>query len=498
MMCMKMTPTINREQGSVLMISLLTITIMTLLCATSLYVASQNANSGMQTASWQQALTGAEGAIDQGIMALNTGSWTNWSKVGGTPPIGIRPTGGSAATSNPDSSHYNYLIPSAVSLQGEGNNSVTGWVTVDTAGLPLDNNGNQWYRVRATGVAGASGPPRVSNNKLDGNLRKLAFRFSRLAGGSIATPQASRTVEVIAQANAASIWVRGVLMKDKIQMSGGSYIDSFDSSNPFKSTNGLYDQTKRQSHGDVATVSTDGSDLGGMYVYGNLAYSGSPAVKNTQNVQGTISTPFSATIPTVSDPNWSPGSYSTMSLNLTQTLTVTGTQSNHTLIKTSGDLNLSGSNILTIVPKDTTTTYYVDIWVPGQFQVTGSAGIVQLPGVYVTIYVDNQIQMSGSTITNGNNTAASLTIIGIGNNQNVQLSGSANFIGVVEAPGDNLQISGSASYSGAFIGNTMQLSGGASIHYDEALNKNGGSSSVSYSFASWFEDNSDPKRSITY
>jgi len=32
-----------------------------------------------------------------------------------------------------------------------------------------------------------------------------------------------------------------------------------------------------------------------------------------------------------------------------------------------------------------------------------------------------------------------------------------------------------------------------------ALNKNGGSSSVgNYAFASWFEDNSDPSRGITY
>jgi hypothetical protein len=486
------------------MISLLTITIMTLLCATSLYIASQDANSGMQAASWQQALTGAEGAIDQGIMALNTGSWTGWITMSGAPPIGICPNGadgnngGSPANSYPDSSHYNYLVPSVVRLQGEGNPRVTSWVTVDTAGLPLDNNGNQWYRLRATGVAGASGPPRVSSNKLDSNLRKIALRFARYAGGSISTPQASRSIEVIAQANAASIWVRGLLMKDKIQMSGQSYIDSFDSTNPFKSTNGLYDLAKRQSHADIATINSDGSDLGGMYVYGNLAYSGTPAVKNTRNVQGTISTPFTATFPTVSDPNWTSGSYSTMSLNSTQTIIVSGTKSNHTLIKTSGNLNLSGSNILTLVPQDSNGPYYVDIWVPGQFQVSGLAGIVQMLGVYVTFYVDNQIQMSGQSVTNGNATAASLTIIGVGNNQNVQLSGQGNFIGVIEAPGDNFQISGQGSYSGAFIGNTLQLSGQASVHYDEALNKTGGSSSVSYSFASWFEDNSDPGRSIIY
>jgi len=486
------------------MIALLTITIVTMLCATSLYVASQNYNSGMQTASWQGALTGAEGAVDEAIMALNTGSWTGWIKMGGTPPVGTCPdgangdNGGSSANTYPDSNHYNYIVPPAVSLQGEGGNSVTSWVTVDTGGLPLDNNGNQWYRVRATGLVGAPGPPRVSNNKLDNNLRKIALRFARFTGNAITTPQASRTIEVVAQANGSSIWVHGLLMKDKIQMSGQAYIDSFDSTNPLKSTNGLYDPNKRQSHGDVATVNSDGSDLGNQYVWGNLAYSGTPAVKNTKNVQGTISTPFTATFPTVSDPIWSSGSYTTASLNSTRTITVTGTKSSPTLIKTPGDLNLAGQNILTFAPQDGNATYYATVWVPGQFQISGQAGIVQQQGVNLTIYVDNQIQMSGQSVTNGNNVASTLTIIGVGNNQNVQLSWQGNFIGVVEAPNDNVQISGQGNYSGAFIGYTMQLSGQAAVHYDEALNKSGGTSSVSYSFASWFEDNSDFKRGITY
>src|SRR6266446_5872116 len=64
------------ERGSVLLVALLTITILTLICATSLYVTSQNANAGMQTASWQQALTGAESGVDQAIRALNTSSWS--------------------------------------------------------------------------------------------------------------------------------------------------------------------------------------------------------------------------------------------------------------------------------------------------------------------------------------------------------------------------------------------------------------------------------------
>jgi len=63
----------RKQQGSVLITTFLTMTILTMICATSLYVSSQNQNSGSQTSSWQQALSGAEAGIDLGVRALNTG-----------------------------------------------------------------------------------------------------------------------------------------------------------------------------------------------------------------------------------------------------------------------------------------------------------------------------------------------------------------------------------------------------------------------------------------
>ena len=66
------------NKGSILMMALLSITILTLICATSLYIASQNTNSGVQTAAWQQSLTAAESGVDAAVRALNTGVWTNW------------------------------------------------------------------------------------------------------------------------------------------------------------------------------------------------------------------------------------------------------------------------------------------------------------------------------------------------------------------------------------------------------------------------------------
>src|SRR5438874_8197423 len=128
------TSSITAERGTILVIALITITILTLLCATSLYVASQNTNSVMQTASWQQALTGAESAVDQAINALNlnaqgsSSAWTsgtlNWYTQVASLPSTQPPAGSPAPTSTiasapPSSSSYNYLIPSPITLQGE-------------------------------------------------------------------------------------------------------------------------------------------------------------------------------------------------------------------------------------------------------------------------------------------------------------------------------------------------------------------------------------------
>ena len=130
---------------------LLTITILSMLCFTSLYIATQNANAGAQAASWQQALSGAESAVDQAIAALNTRTWTNWVTIAGSAP-NLQPQPGptpTAATGPPGTNQYNYLtnsitpqlaqynVNNTITTGGEGNNLVSCWTTIDTGGLPL-------------------------------------------------------------------------------------------------------------------------------------------------------------------------------------------------------------------------------------------------------------------------------------------------------------------------------------------------------------------------
>jgi hypothetical protein len=543
---------INRE-GSVLIIVLLTITILTMICATSLYITSQDANATTQTTSWQQSLTGAEAAVDQAMNALDTNTWTGWYTVTGSLPQSKPTNTSTPAIGAPAAGQYNYYIPATLSLQGEASNTMNMWVTVDPVNGTFKSNNNQSYRVRATGVVGAPGPARVSNQKLDNDLRKISLRYDRNAGTAVTTPQASRTIEVIAQSTGTTGGTVGVLSKKTFTMAGASdLIDSFNSTNPFYSVNGKYvngqyvdgqyDVSVRESHGDVGILDSTGSNLNnGGYIYGNLTYSGPAIGGKNKNVKGTISTPFTATVPPVSAPNWTAGTYSTsLPAAVGNVITIkgdpnasppTGTPSNPLLYKVS-NLNLSGNNssILITSPTDSKgnpITGYdnVEIWVTGaggagttingvlySMSITGNnSGITQDSNANVKFYIQGNTDIAGNGIVNQSNSASNLWMYGItpndGSTSTLLIAGNGDFIGVVDAPSYNTTITGSGtngghnaySFIGAVIANTITVTGNGSIHYDEALKDLLPSMGVAtYSYASWFEDNSDKARGITF
>src|SRR5689334_15488447 len=101
------TPVQLAQKGSVLLTAILTLTILSALCATSLYITSQNTNSTSQAASWQAALSGAESGVEQAYYALNKSQWTGWKTVSGSPP-GSQPTGGTTTTTKPTGGNYAY------------------------------------------------------------------------------------------------------------------------------------------------------------------------------------------------------------------------------------------------------------------------------------------------------------------------------------------------------------------------------------------------------
>lgn len=532
---------------------LMTITILTLICATSLYITSQDANATTQTTSWQQAMAGAEAAVDQAMNALNstnknTNAWTGWYTITSNSLPTAQPSPGATpfpagSGAMPVSGQYNYYS-SNFALQGEASNSVKMWVTVDNGSLTpttagLTNNNGQAYRIRATATVGAPGPRRVSNNKLDNDLRHISIMFNRLTGVATGSHgQASRRVELVAVPVPQDFWSRALTLKNEITMSGGAYVDSFDSSNPFKSINGLYDPSIRQNNGDIGLTNTksgnNSSNLGNSYVYGSIQYSG-PAIQNTTNVQGAVSTPFNATIPATVDPTtpawaatnnlaqYSSSQQSSSSLTFVSTgtnpytsyttsggiptttpaLTFTAASASNnasspTMIKVNGDFSLSGQNIFNIkTPSGGSGPYYVIIWVTGQFNTSGGSQVVQDPNVKVTWVVDGNITTSGNSYVNQSGRAANTSFVGVGTGKTFTDSGSSSFIGTLNAPGYDITISGNGAFVGSALGNTITLSGNGGFHYDQAL-ASANAPAANYAYASWFEDNSDPARGLIY
>ena len=529
--------TLGSEKGSVLIVALMTITIITLICATSLFIAAQNTNTGMQTAGWQQALTGAENGIDAAVRALNAyaspapsvspaAAWSNWYTIntalptptpGGSSVIGYtyEPTAtATPATAPPTSSKYNYLPSSKLTLNfpntgGEGATQVKTWVTVDTAGMTTsqDANGKQWYRVRSTAQTiyptGSALLKRVSNNRLDNDLRNsLMLQFNRDGGASLGP---TRTIEVVLKPLVAT--ASGgppFFLQNDLQMSGGGTIDHFDSTvtsaatfltspSTYRSTN--YNETL------VGMLNANGSDLKSTYVYGEVAYSTtSAAPKNTTNIQGTpkLLTPFSSTVPSVSDPVGTPDvTYAGGSPPFTTI--AAGTKNHPKLVKVNGSLTVPGGQSLTITaPNSGTDNNYITIWVTGDYTTSGSGFVSQASGVNVTWYVDGKMTTSGQSYNNADGKASETTFYLTGNNTNTPtftISGSGSFVGTITAPGYAGTISGTGSLIGSLVANSLNISGGASLHYDDSLaSSSGGPTSAigNYAFASWFEDNSDP------
>jgi hypothetical protein len=495
---------VTSERGSVLVTALITITIITFICATSLYVASQNTHAGMQSASWQQALSGAESAIDQAFNALNLSSqsspsaWTGWKSVKWNslptlPTTQPSPSGTPfpSATATPAPGYLNYYIPNTLNFSTgtEGNNSVSSWVTIDTTApspapspLPLiDNNANQCYRVRATGSAGVPGRKRVSNSRLDNDLRKLSLIFDRKAGGTVSSPVASRTIEVIAAPQTKNVSAYGIMLRNSINMQGNTLIDSFNS------VNGPYNLvTNHQSHANVATANSTGSNLHNEPIKGSLAYSG-PPIQGTGGVTGTISTPFNWSPPNTSNPSWTPSA------------TYTGVPGSNSFnanatpyVKIAGDFIVNGAPFSILGSPGSS----IEIWVTGQFQTTST--LIQSAGVHVKWYVDGNITTGGGSYVNSQGLASYTTFIGVGTGT-VSISGNTTFIAAVNAPGYNMTIGGTGDFIGSLAGNSLNMIGSGSIHYDEALASLGTSSSIAnYAIASWFEDNSDPSRGLTY
>ena len=394
------------------------------------------------------------------------------------------------------------------------------------AGL-TDKNSNQWYRIRSTGHARLSGLARVSNDILsDPNarrsnaLRKFSLRRIGLTGEDLTTgptpgPQAIRTIEQIVKPKTG--YSAALIARTSLSVTGNQTIDSYDSSNSFKSTNGLYDPAKRQGNGNVAVavpspgpVPSGALTIGsGEKVYGNAGTDAQIVggtnftdPNNTIQAPGTINNGFSIDLPAVPVPTWGTagnppinGSVTNVTTATTMTVNSDPTQNYYKIANITAPLTIAS------LPAGTTAT--VNIWLTGTATVKNGittysggmkpGGAITIPkGVTLKIYVDNGVSFhpgqngqNVGAIDNQNMDASTFLLYGVGiypgGNAGAGIdlhvgggSTIANFYGTVYAPYRYvlMKYDGNTNYDnlhgfyGSFVGNIMTVQG--SFHYDEA------------------------------
>jgi hypothetical protein len=469
--------------GSVLVWTVLIIAILSMVAAEALRVASTKYQNALQTSIWQEALLASESGIDLAITELRKSLYpppnNAWDPVNGW-------------TTDGTTNHGLTTVPNA----GLASTTMRVEVNVDAPPQLVDpGNGWQYYRIRTIGTLPVTGPARASDNKQDGRLRKLSLRWERFTNGvlisrSLESPEVSRRVEAI---------VRPVSSFDLAIMSVGTLdltnqnivIDSYDSSDPTKSTNGLYDVAKRQENGDIAT---DGNliEAGNAHIYGDVA-TNAGTVSGVANITGEERTDFYQEPVPVGEPSWPSVNATPSTVGGTTTLNASATKGSAASRYRLNQISISGGQTLTLAGAENGSPTYIEIHVTGDINVGGSSQIVLQPGVNASIYFAGNVDIAGNGMVNQNNQPMDLQLYGIqppsSSTQHVNLGGNGQITAAVYAPGHDITINGGGTNGhvfGSAVGKTVTMTGVTNLHFDEALSGTGKINN--YKIVSWFED----------
>ena len=474
------------EAGSVLIWTVLVIAILSLVGAEVMRVVSLKYQNALQTATWQESLVAAESGIDLAIVELRKSlypapnhAWEGWNDI---PGDGV-------------TSHGLTTIPNA----GLAGTPMTIEVNVDAPAQLKDQvNSWQYYRVRATGTMPITGGSRVTGSKEDARLRKLSLQWERFTNwvaspnpvSTAGSPHASRRVEAIVRP--VSSFEQAIMSLSTLDLTNQDIIvDSYDSRDPAKSTNGLYDVTKRQQNGDIAT---NGNliEAGNAHIYGDVA-TNSGTVSGAANITGIERTDFYQEPIPVSAPSWPSINPSPVTVNGNATITASPVRGSTASRYRLNQISISGGQTLTLAGKPDGSRTYVEVYVTGDVLVGGTSQLVVGPGVNATIYFAGNVNIQGNGMVNSNNQPADLELYGIepppNATQTVTLGGNGQLTAAVYAPGANISVNGSGSHGhvyGSFVGKTVMMNGVTNLHYDEALSKGGLINN--YRIVSWFED----------
>jgi hypothetical protein len=450
----------KRDQGSVLLVTMLVTAIMGITLASYLIMIQTQNTSVVRSQTWNSSIAITEAGIEDALQLINknsgnfmtltnwpaTAALDNWALVGPNLYYVRRYIG---------EDYYDVYVTNASTInpsvcsQGHAKwyntFALAGTPTIGTVGVTLQQNANVNRNVSVL-------------TKIDPifNVAMAALKTIDFSGKNIQT-------------------------------------DGFDSGDPAYSNNGLYplgNPSKTKASGDVVTDEVITNSLG----VGNA------------KIRGQVKTGPKGTVQigpggSVGDKAWVDGGslgiqpgYSAADMNVAfPDVTapigsfLPATSGNYTVNGNSYKyvFNVSGDYTISSL----TGSIYIGTNAHVRLKITGS---VNLTGANDAIFIDSSPTTSGSLqiymyadsfsikgqgIVNTSGNAANFTYLGMPSNTSVTFGGNATFTGSIYAPSANFTLGGGGSnpidFIGASVTKTVKMNGHFNFHYDENLRRNG-------------------------
>ncbi len=432
---MKITINSRGNAGGALWIALITCSVIGVVLTSYLTLIRAQNITTMRAQAWNDAMPVAEAGIEEALTHINTNGSTNWAANGWT-------LSGSVYTKTRDFTNYT-------------------WTT----------------------TISATDPPTIISTGRVATVVNGMFLAAANIGGINTTNSTFRVVRV--QTTRDGLFTKAMVAKNTIDMNGNNIkTDSFDSSNPLYSTNGMYDPNPNKvlDNGDIATnsgiinsISVGNADIwghastgpGGSLSIGSNGAVGSKAwvTGGNSGVQpGWFKDDMNVSFPDVVQPftsGFTPGSGS-----------VTGT--NYTYLLTNGNylmssMSMSGQNKM-YVSGDAVLV------ITGNMSMSGQSKIILATNASLKIYVKGaSASLGGNGVANNTGKAEKFAFLGLPTNTSLSLGGNAAFNGVIYAPSADFTLGGGGNNTLDFVGSsvtkTVKMNGHFNFHYDENLKK---------------------------
>ena len=271
-----------------------------------------------------------------------------------------------------------------------------------------------------------------------------------------------------------------------------TYIDSYDSSDPRYSTNGLYTFSKRRDMVGIATLSSNNPAIntGTAKIYGYAATGPGGTVVGNVGDGTFLSTSSGVQSGHASDDfNGSIGPAPFPATDFTTALppvggTVNGTVYSYVLpsliatnFKMLSDLTIGGGG------GDMIVTGKTKLYVPGNFEIKGTGKLIITNGGSLELYLAGTATVGGQGVVNATGVSTNFTLYGLTNCTSIKFMGGSEYTSRIYAPQAAVEIGGTAEFCGAIVGLSLKFSGTPALHYDEAM----GGSSPTFKIIAWEE-----------